>query len=352
MSKKLKISLALAALLLVAVFAFAAGPHLTANIIDLATGFTLGGGSTISSTTGSGSVLVLATSPTITSPTITGLTLSGTTAVSTLTIGGGTALTTSNQTGTGNLVLNGSPTLTTPTLTGPTFTGTAAGSVFTASTSLAIGGGSALTTSNQTGTGSLALATAPTITNAALTTPTASGATLTGITTAALTKITPQALQVGGSNYTTSATTLAGAGVITGLNFVGPVSLASKWSFHCEIVYSQATGAAANLWGVITAATAPAALGMAAEVLTNQTGSMNSNAVNGITGITATTIVTSTPSAFGAIGTSADMFTAHLWGTLEAPSNATPSQVGIAVATGNASDALTIYQDLSSCMWF
>jgi hypothetical protein len=86
--------------------------------------------------------------------------------------------------------------------------------------------------------------------------------------------------------------------------------------------------------------------------LTNQTGSMNSGAVNGITGLTATTIVTSTPSAFGAIGTSADMFTAHLWGTLESPSNATPSQVGIAVATGNASDALTVYQDLSSCWWF
>jgi hypothetical protein len=106
------------------------------------------------------------------------------------------------------------------------------------------------------------------------------------------------------------------------------------------------------LWGVITAGTAPVALGTAAEVLTNQTGSMNAGAVNGITGVTATTIVTSTPSAFGAIGTAADMFTAHIWGTIEVPSNATPSQVGIAVATGNASDALTIYQDLSSCWAF
>jgi hypothetical protein len=261
---KRKISIAILILLSLAIVALAAGPHLTANILDLTTGFTLGGGSTISSTTGSGSVMVLANSPTITSPTISGLTLSGTTAVSTLTIGGGSSLSTSNQTGTGSFVLATSPTITSPTLSGPTFTGTAAGSVFTASTSLAINGGTALTTTNQTGTGSLALATSPTLVTPTLTTPTATGAILTGITTAALTKVTPQALQVGGSNYTTSATTLAAAGVITGLNFVGPVSLASKWSFHCNIVYSQATGAAANLWGVITAATAPVALGTAA----------------------------------------------------------------------------------------
>lgn len=350
-SARTKIGAALATLLALAVLAFATGPHLTANIIDLTTGFTLGGGSVISSTTGTGS-LVLSTSPTITSPTISGLTLSGTTAVSTLTIGGGTALTTSNQTGTGNLVLNTSPTIAGPTLSGPTFTGTAAGSVFTASTSLAINGGTPLTSTNQTGSGSLVEATSATLVTPILTTPAISNATLSGITTAALTKVTPQALAVVSANYTTTSTTLAAAGVITGLNFVGPVSLASKWNFDCHIVYSQATAAAANLWGVTTAGTAPSSLGTAGEVLTNLTGSMNAGAVNGITGVTSTTVVTSTPSAFGAIGTTADMFTAHFWGTLEATSNSTPSQVGIAVATGNASDALTVYQDLSSCWWF
>jgi len=344
---KLKIGGAIATLVLLAIFAFAAGPHLSANILDLATGFTLGGGSTISSTTGTGSVMVLANSPTIISPTISGLTLTGVTSVASLSVGSGTALTTSNQTGTGSLVLATSPTIASPTLTGPTFTGTAAGSLFTASTSLAIAGGTPLTTTNQTGTGSLALNISPSITTASLASP-----TLTGVTTAALTKVTPQALAVTGANYTTSATTLAAAGVITGLNFTGPVSLLSKWSFHCNIVYSQATAAAANLWGVISAGTAPTSLGMAAEVLTSQAMAGNSGAVNGITGATATTIVTSTPSAFGAIGTSADMFTAHFWGTLESPSNTTPSQVGIAVATGNAADAVTVYQDLSSCWWF
>lgn len=347
MTKRIKIILAICVLLVVAIFAFAAGPHATFNLIDLTTGFTLGGGSTISSTTGSGSVMVLANSPTIVSPTISGLTLTGVTSVTSLSVGGGTALTTSNQSGTGSLVLATSPAIASATLSGPTFTGTAAGSVFTASTSLAIAGGTALTTTNQTGTGSLALNISPTIT-----TPNLASPTLTGNSTAALTKVTPQALAVTGANYTTSATTLAAAGVITGLNFTGPVSLLSKWSFHCNIVYSQATAAASNLWGVISAGTAPTSLGMGAEVLTNQTGAMNASAVNGITGATATTIVTSTPSAFGPIGTTADMFTAHFWGTLEAPSNATPSQVGIAVATGNASDAVTVYQDLSSCWWF
>src|ERR1700733_15399432 len=97
--KKLKIAAEIAIVVALAIFAFAAGPHASFNIIDLATGFTLGGGSTISSTTGSGSVMVLANSPTITSPTISGLTLTGVTSVASLSVGGGTALTTSNQTG-------------------------------------------------------------------------------------------------------------------------------------------------------------------------------------------------------------------------------------------------------------
>lgn len=67
-------------------------------------------------------------------------------------INGGTALTTTNRTGSGNLVLANSPTLVTPVL------GAATG------TSLALGGGTALTTTNRTGTGNLVLATSPTLT--------------------------------------------------------------------------------------------------------------------------------------------------------------------------------------------
>lgn len=159
-----------------------------------------------------------------------------------------------------------------------------------------------------------------------------------------------QTLQVTTSNYTTSATTLAGAGVVTGLNFTAPASVASNWSFHCDILYSQATAAAANLWGITTAGTAPTNLLVFGEVLTNQTGTqVDNNAI--ISSVASTTVITATPSAFGAIGTTADMFQAHLWGTLEAPANASPTQVGVAVASGNGSDALTIYRG-SACYWY
>jgi hypothetical protein len=172
------------------------------------------------------------------------------------------------------------------------------------------------------------------------------------VTSGVVTWYSAQQLKVTGSNYTTSATTLATAGVITGLNWTGPTNVAVNTAFGCDIVYSQATAAAANLWGVITAGTAPTNLNVAAEVMTNQTGTQQVSNATGIVTATQTTVVTSTPTAFGAIGTTADMFTAHLWGTAELPANATASQIGIAVATGNASDALTIYRDLSSCHWY
>ena len=78
------------------------------------------------------------------------------------------------------------------------------------------------------------------------------------------------------------------------------------------------------------------------------TGEVLNNAV--ITSATSTTVVTATPSAFGAIGTTADMFQARFTGAVEAPSNATPTTIGFAVASGSASDALTVYRG-SYCRW-
>lgn len=92
------------------------------------------------------------------------LVVTGDVSATTVTIGGGTALTTSNQTGTGSLVLANTPTLVTPVL------GVAS------ATSITIGGGSTLSTSNQTGTGNLVLATSPT-----LVTPNVGAATATSI---------------------------------------------------------------------------------------------------------------------------------------------------------------------------
>jgi hypothetical protein len=114
--------------------------------VDVTT-LVIGGGTslTTSNVTGTGNI-VLATSPTLTTPNI------GVATATSIAIGGGTALATSNQSGTGSIAMTTSPTFVTPTL------GAAS------ATSIAIGGGSALTTSNQTGTGNLVLATSPTLT--------------------------------------------------------------------------------------------------------------------------------------------------------------------------------------------
>lgn len=158
---------------------------------------------------------------------------------------------------------------------------------------------------------------------------------------------TSQTLQVITSNFTTASTTLV---VPTGLNFTAPTSFASNWSFQCQIIYSQATAAAADLFGLVTTGTAPSNLQVWGAVLTSQTGTQVNNNAD-ITTATSTTVVTATPGAFGAIGTNADMFQANFWGTLEAPSNASPTQVGFAVASGSASDSLTVYRG-SYCQWY
>lgn len=129
---------------------------------------------TVSGTTGSGNV-VFSTSPTLVTPALgtpsalVGTNITGTAAA--LTAGNvttnanltgpitsvGNATSIASQTGTGTkFVVDTSPTLVTPNI------GVATG------TSLALGGGISLATTNQTGTGSLVLATSPTITTAVL----------------------------------------------------------------------------------------------------------------------------------------------------------------------------------------
>lgn len=161
---------------------------------------------------------------------------------------------------------------------------------------------------------------------------------------------TVQTLQVITSNYTTTGTTLAGAGVVTGLNFTAPTSFASNWSFDCNIIYSQATAAAADLFGFTTAGTAPTNLEVWGTVNTSQTATSVQNNAD-VTTATSTTVVTATPGTFVAIGTASGMYQAHFHGTLEAPSNASPTQVGFSVASGSASDALTVYRG-SFCQWY
>ena len=123
------------------------------------TSLIIGGGTALTTTnaTGTGN-LVKATSPTLVTPAL------GVATATSLAIGGGTVISTSNATGTGDLVKATSPSLVTPAL-----------GVATA-TSLAIGGGSVITTSNATGTGNLVRATSPTLVS-----PTLGDATVTTV---------------------------------------------------------------------------------------------------------------------------------------------------------------------------
>lgn len=138
-------------------------------------------------------VLVLQTSPTLNTPLLQSPTLVtpqlGVAVGTSLALGGGTPLTTTNQTGTGSLVLAVGPTIAGATLSSPSMSNPSLG--VATGTSLALGGGTPLTTTNQTGTGSLVLATSPTITTPTISTPAISNPSVTGGTFTSPVLVTP-----------------------------------------------------------------------------------------------------------------------------------------------------------------
>ena len=188
-----------------------------------AASLSIGGGTPLTTTnrTGTGS-LVLANSPTLTSPVFTTPNLGAATG-SSLSLGGGTPLTTTNRTGTGNLVLSTSPTLTGATLTNPIINGASLSNATlgaAAGTSLALGGGTPLTTTNRTGTGNLVLADAPTLTDAKLTSPLISNATITGASLSGVTLTNPNL-----GTATGSSLSLGGGTPLTTTNRTGTGNL-------------------------------------------------------------------------------------------------------------------------------
>jgi hypothetical protein len=119
----------------------------------------------------------------------------------------------------------------------------------------------------------------------------------------------------------------------------GSLPLSSAYSFHCGILYSQATASAANGMAVQGASASPVRLDawgkmdISNPASANYTGSAGS-ALN-ITTTTATSVVTATPAATGTV------YQASLDGTIQAnSSNATT--LNVLVFTGNATDALTV----------
>jgi hypothetical protein len=147
-------------------------------------------------------------------------------------------------------------------------------------------------------------------------------------------------LQVTGADFTTAATTLT---TITGLTFTAPANLGLNWSFHCDLVYSQASVPVANIWGIQTATTAPTNTTVGADIHTSLTGTEVNGALTDITATTTPqTIATATP---GVAGTK---YHAELYGTFEEPSTPSPSVLNIMVGSGSGLDTITVYRG-SSC---
>jgi hypothetical protein len=127
---------------------------------------------------------------------------------------------------------------------------------------------------------------------------------------------------------------------ITGLSWNIGV-LAGTYVFDCTIVYSQATAAVANAFGIQATLTSPTNIEADGMVFTNTT-AVTSGVLATLTTTTATNIVSFTP------GATATNFIAKLHGQIIEPANTGGNTINIMALTGAAADALTIRKG-SSC---
>jgi len=179
-------------------------------------------------------------------------TFDGAIATPSLVINGGTALTTTNRTGTGNLVLATTPTLTTPVI------GVATG------TSLALGGGTALTTTNRTGTGNLVLATTPTLTTPVIGVATGTSLAVTGKVTSS--SPTAGIGYVTGSGSTTTGTWGGAATIntITGQITMNNPGFSANTSYYVNVANSAYVAGATVVANIVGGATDPSQYGVSA----------------------------------------------------------------------------------------
>jgi hypothetical protein len=227
------------------------------------------------STTGTGSVIVLQTSPTLITP-ILGVAAATSLTSNSIALGGGTPLTTTNQSGTGSIAMTNSPVLVTPAI------GVATG------TSLALGGGTPLATTNQSGTGSIAMTNSP-----AFVTPSLGVAAATSLAINGGTAITGQT-GTGGTVAMSNAPALV-APVITG------AATAAQLSINGGTAINAQTGTGS----VVAMQTSPAfvtpSLGVASATSLAATGKITGgglvenvapNATWGLDGAQANTLIT------------------------------------------------------------
>ena len=121
---------------------------------------------------------------------------------------------------------------------------------------------------------------------------------------------------------------------ITGLGWTLPTSKAANYSFHCVLMYNQATAAVVDEFGVGVTGTAPTNLSAMSIVYTNATTSAAGNLQN-LASTTPTLVVSFTP-------TVTTVWEATLDGTIEQPSNATPGVFSIYAFTTTGTDNLIV----------
>ena len=131
------------------------------------------------------------------------------------------------------------------------------------------------------------------------------------------------------SDFTDStSTTLV---IITGLSWTLPTSKAVNVSFHCGIIFDQATAVVSDSFGIGITGTAPTQANASGTAFITAS-TMTTGTLTALASTTPTAVVTFTP------GVATTLYKAELDGTIEQPSNATPGVFSIYAATTTGTD--------------
>jgi hypothetical protein len=144
------------------------------------------------------------------------------------------------------------------------------------------------------------------------------------------------------ADFTLAANTSLQA--ITGLSWTMPANTALNVGFSCHLLYSQATAAVADQFGIQDVTVAPTSLMAKAQAYISASTFTAAN-VPALTTTTATPIVTFTPTAITTV------WNADIDGMIEQPSNASTSVVQIMAQQSNAADLLTVKRGSFCRVW-
>jgi hypothetical protein len=163
-----------------------------------------------------------------------------------------------------------------------------------------------------------------------------------------------------GKNITTSEVVVAGNKVfvtgdftdstsgtlmaITGLSYTLPTSKAVNISFHCALLFYQATAAVSDSFGIGVTGTAPTQANAAGVVYPSAT-TLTPGTLVALASTTPTAVVTFTPSAITTV------WNAVLDGTIEQPSNATPGVFNVYASTTTGTDNLVVKRGSYCSIW-